>query len=150
MGHRETEPRTFLKILIHAGVLLLVVILGILSVTSVNLVQAQINAEAATETPTKPFQNALTRMAAPTATEGPTLAVTATSKVPTTEVTTTPPVLSASDALGTITSQQVQIKALQDQLVSKQGDNGATLYAVVIIAFGIILAFAVFFGLKRG
>ena len=58
--------------------------------------------------------------------------------------------LSSADALATITSQAAQIKALQDQLAANQGDKGATLYAVVIIVIGILLAFGVFFGLRRG
>jgi hypothetical protein len=40
-------------------------------------------------------------------------------------------------------------KTLQDQLASAQVDNGATLYAVVIVVIGILLALAVFFGLRR-
>jgi hypothetical protein len=146
MWYRTALTRTFLKISISAAVIMTLGILSFLPVINTNRVQAQGNAQATAE----PFQNALTLIAAPTATEGPTLSVTATNEVPATEVTASSSALSASDAMATITNQQAQIKALQDQLASKQGDNGATLYAVVIIALGIILAFAVFFGLKRG
>ena len=42
-----------------------------------------------------------------------------------------------------------QNKTLQDQLASAQADKGATLYAVVIVVVGVLLAFAIFFGLRR-
>ncbi len=150
MWFRGIKAHAFLKISISAVVIILLALLSVSLIIHTDRVQAQGNAEATTEIPSQPFQNALTLMAAPTATEGPTLSVTATTEVPTTEVTASPPALSASDAMATITNQQAQIKALQDQLEAGQGDKGATLYAVVIIALGIILAFAVFFGLKRG
>ena len=42
-----------------------------------------------------------------------------------------------------------QNKSLQDQLAAAQTDKGATLYAIVIVVIGALLAFAVFFGLRR-
>lgn len=139
-----------MKILVSTAVIIALGILSFASVTNTYRANAQGSSEVTTQTPTVPFQNALTLMAAPTVTAGPTLSVTATTGVPTTELTANPPAPGVSDAMATITSQQTQIKALQDQLASKQGDNGATLYAVVIIVLGVLLAFAVFFGLKRG
>ena len=121
------------------------------------MVHAEGNAEAtASQTPSPlapaktSFANALTQLAAPTATEGTDLSPRATSTLSIANNTASSIGLNESDALATITAQQVQIKALQDQLASVQGDKGATLYAVVIIAIGALLAFAVFFGLKRG
>jgi len=40
-------------------------------------------------------------------------------------------------------------KALQETAASAQSDKGATLYALVIVVIGLLLAFAVFFGLRR-
>ncbi len=40
-------------------------------------------------------------------------------------------------------------KSLQDQLASAQADKGATLYAIVIVVVGVLLALGVFFGLRR-
>jgi cobalamin biosynthesis Mg chelatase CobN len=44
---------------------------------------------------------------------------------------------------------RAQNKALQDTVNSAQNDKGATLYALVIVVIGLMLAFAVFFGLRR-
>ncbi len=64
--------------------------------------------------------------------------------------------LTAGDALATASAAQAQAdqlradnKALQDQLASAQTDKGATLYAIVIVVIGALLAFGVFFGLRR-
>ena len=157
MSPRKSHKHTFTGIWI--GVILIIG-LGILSIARVgntNFVRAEGNAEAtdsqtpASSQPAKAsFANALTQLAAPTATEGTDLSPTATSTLSIANSTASSIGLNESDALATITAQQVQIKALQDQLASAQGDKGATLYAVVIIAIGALLAFAVFFGLKRG
>lgn len=57
--------------------------------------------------------------------------------------------LSVEEAVSTITALQAQNKDLQDKLSSAELDKGATLYAVVIVVIGLLLAFAVFFGLRR-
>jgi len=51
--------------------------------------------------------------------------------------------ISESDRLRT------ENKALQETAASAQSDKGATLYALVIVVIGLMLAFAVFFGLRR-
>jgi len=98
-----------------------------------------------------PFSNLLTQMAAPTTTSGPTSSAVArdVTTIPAPSFTASVPPLSVVDAMATITAQQAQIKALQDQVTAAQGDKGPTLYAVVIIVIGLLLAFAVFFGLKH-
>jgi len=65
--------------------------------------------------------------------------------------------LTMGDALATASAAQseadqlrTQNQSLQDQLASAQTDKGATLYAIVIVVIGVLLAFAVFFGLRRG
>ena len=50
----------------------------------------------------------------------------------------------------TADSLQTENKSLQDQLAAAETDKGATLYAIVIVVIGALLAFAVFFGLRRG
>ncbi len=151
-----SRSRTYTGSLITAALIAGLCILSGSMTINTNLVWAEETAELtenqALTTPNEktPYANALTQLAAPTATEGPTIAETATSGIPTNELTATPLPLSASDAIATITNQQAQIKALQDQLASTQGDKGATIYAVVIIVIGTLLAFAVFFGLRRG
>ncbi len=51
--------------------------------------------------------------------------------------------ISESDRLRT------ENKALQETAAAAQSDKGATLYALVIVVIGLLLAFAVFFGLRR-
>ena len=157
MRQRKPHKHTFIGLWISVVFIICLGILSIARVGSTNMVHAEGNAEAtASQTPSPlapaktSFANALTQLAAPTATEGTDLSPRATSTLSIANNTASSIGLNESDALATITAQQVQIKALQDQLASVQGDKGATLYAVVIIAIGALLAFAVFFGLKRG
>ena len=111
---------------------------------------ATLNATSSTVQPSaSPFANVLTQLAAPTATNGPAVSATAAKATVTPIPSATGSLLSAADAMATITAQQTQIKSLQDQLSAGQGDKGATLYALVIIVIGLLLAFAVFFGLRR-
>lgn len=133
------------------------VLLIFLTAFNINPVQAQEDAEAtanstvATPEPeATPFSNLLTQLAAPTATDGPEPSATPTGVNSTGSVTASPLTLNAVDAMATITAQQDQITALQNELAAAQGDNGATLYAVIIIIVGFLLAFGVFFGLRRG
>ncbi|MEO8392187.1 MAG: hypothetical protein ABI700_04265 [Chloroflexota bacterium] len=86
--------------------------------------------------------------------------VRATANSPTATVETTAEatvVLTTGDALATASAAQVtaaqlvtENKSLQDQLAAAQTDKGATLYAIVIVVIGALLAFGVFFGLRRG
>jgi hypothetical protein len=97
-----------------------------------------------------PFANVLTQLAAPTATNGPPVSATVARATATPEASaTTGAILSAADAMATITAQQAQIKSLQDQLSPGQSNKSATQYALVIIVIGLGLAFAIFFGLRR-
>ena len=57
--------------------------------------------------------------------------------------------LTTGDALATAEQLRAENKTLQDQLASAQTDKGATLYAIVIVVIGALLAFGVFFGLRR-
>ena len=128
----------------------------------------------------RPFPVAATRTPAPLSpspsqqqpTERPFPGVRATAKssVPTVEATVETTVestaettaestvaLTTGDALATAAAAQsaadqlrTENKSLQDQLASAQTDKGATLYAIVIVVIGVLLAFAVFFGLRRG
>lgn len=157
MSPRKSHKHTFTGIWISVVLIIGLGLLSIARVGNTNFVRAEGNAEATesqTPSPLQPaktsFANALTQLAAPTATEGTDLSPTATSTLSIPNSAASSIGLNESDALATITAQQVQIKALQDQLASAQGDKGATVYAVVIIAIGALLAFAVFFGLKRG
>jgi hypothetical protein len=96
----------------------------------------------------------------PTDVPFPTSAVTATPSVPveatlevTAEVTAA---LTIDDALATSAAAisesdhlRTENKALQEAAASAQSDKGATLYALIIVVIGLMLAFAVFFGLRR-
>ena len=62
---------------------------------------------------------------------------------------TATPTLTIDNAMSTIAAIQSENKDLQDKLASAQTDKGATLYAIVIVVIGLVLAFAVFFGLSR-
>lgn len=71
------------------------------------------------------------------------------------EAETTPEFLLA-DVQATASAAQAQIAqleserdVLQTELEASQADNGATTFALVIIIVGVLLAFAVFFGLRR-
>ncbi len=157
MSPRKSHKHTFTGIWISVVLIIGLGVLSIARVGNTNFVRAEGNAEATesqTPSPLPPaktsFANALTQLAAPTATEGTDLSPTATSTLSIANSAASSIGLNESDALATITAQQVQIKVLQDQLASAQGDKGATVYAVAIIAIGALLAFAVFFGLKRG
>ncbi len=68
----------------------------------------------------------------------------------TAELTTGDALATASAAQATADSLQTENKSLQDQLAAAETDKGATLYAIVIVVIGLLLAFAVFFGLRRG
>lgn len=66
------------------------------------------------------------------------------------------PELSVDDALATASAAQAEVGRLQERVTSlsteleaAQSDNGATLFALVIIGIGVLLALAVFFGLRR-
>ena len=98
-----------------------------------------------------PFANVLTQLAAPTATNGPPVSATVAraTVTATPEASATDAILSAADAMATISAQQAQIKSLQDQLGPGQSNRSATQYALVIIVIGLGLAFAIFFGLRR-
>ena len=90
-----------------------------------------------------------------------TTALTSTSAAVTVETTTeataeATAALTTGDALATAAAAQSaadqlrsENKSLQDQLASAQTDKGATLYAIVIVVIGALLAFGVFFGLRR-
>jgi hypothetical protein len=58
-------------------------------------------------------------------------------------------VATAAAAQATADSLSAENKTLQESLASAQTDKGATVFAVVIIVIGLLLAFAVFFGLRR-
>lgn len=151
MRSRRLRSSTFKGILIGAVLIIGLGILSISSAVNTNVVKAEETSEATQDQPpATPFANFLTKVAAPTATKDLTAVATVTSSPTATDVSDNSPALRPSDAMATITSQQEQIKALQDQLAATQGDHGATLYAVVIIVIGLLLAFAVFFGLRRG
>lgn len=71
------------------------------------------------------------------------------------EAETTPELLLA-DIQATASAAQAQIVQLESErdglkteLEASQADNGATTFALVIIVVGVLLAFAVFFGLRR-
>lgn len=73
-----------------------------------------------------------------------------------TEETDATPELSVDDALATASAAQAEVGRLQERVTSlsteleaAQSDNGATLFALVIIGIGVLLALAVFFGLRR-
>ena len=100
----------------------------------------------------------------PTDVPFPTSAATATPAVPvkataeaTTEVTAeSTAALTIDDALATSAAAiseadrlRAENKTLQETAASAQSDKGATLYALVIVVIGLLLAFAVFFGLRR-
>ncbi len=55
----------------------------------------------------------------------------------------------AAAAEQTVTVLQADVERLTTELEASQADNGATTFAVVIIVVGILLALAVFFGLRR-
>lgn len=64
--------------------------------------------------------------------------------------------LTLDEAVATIAAVEQQVTALQAEvtrltadLEASESDNGATTFALVIIGVGLILAFAVFFGLRR-
>jgi hypothetical protein len=44
---------------------------------------------------------------------------------------------------------KAEIESLRSDLAAAQVDNGATTFALVIIVVGMLLALAVFFGLRR-
>lgn len=88
------------------------------------------------------------------------------SAVPTSESTENPdangvnteitPQLLLADVQATANAAQAQITQLEAERVSlladleaSQTDNGATIFALVIIVIGMLLALAVFFGLRR-
>lgn len=49
-----------------------------------------------------------------------------------------------------IAELQAEISRLNTELAAAQSDNGATLFALVIIVVGVLIALGVFFGLRRG
>ena len=128
----------------------------------------------AQETPTdRPFPVAATRVPASpaqaterpfpgvaratTQTQPTAAAVAATSETTAEATSETTAELTTGDALATAAAAQAtadqlltENKSLQDQLASAQTDKGATLYAIVIVVIGALLAFGVFFGLRRG
>jgi hypothetical protein len=80
---------------------------------------------------------------------------TASPDVSTADEEATPELLMA-DVLATADASQVElarlkaeIESLRSDLAAAQVDNGATTFALVIIVVGMLLALAVFFGLRR-
>lgn len=55
----------------------------------------------------------------------------------------------AAAAEQTVTNLQADVERLTADLEASQADNGATTFALVIIVVGMLLALAVFFGLRR-
>lgn len=97
-----------------------------------------------------------------TATDRPFPGAAATAISPTAEATTQPeeasatPELASADIQATASAALAQVAqleserdALQVELEAAQSDNAATTFAIVIIVVGVLLAFAVFFGLRR-
>lgn len=97
-----------------------------------------------------PFANVLTQIANPKSSSSPTASTTPPVDS-STETRAAPAVatLDAESAAATITALQSENQDLRDKLASTSTDEGATLYALVIVVIGLLLAFAVFFGLKR-
>ncbi len=112
---------------------------------------------ATAEAPTqRPFPGVVRATAVPaiaaTTSVPPTAAVAETAESTseaTVELTTGDALATASAAQATADSLQTENKSLQDQLAAAETDKGATLYAIVIVVIGALLAFAVFFGLRR-
>ena len=144
-------------------------LLAVLMLLSISLIGSFSTQLLAQETPTdRPFPVIATRTPAPTSvqpTDRPfpaaasraataTVAATATETAESTEEGTAE--LTTGDALATALAAQAtaaqlstENKSLQDQLDAAQADKGATLFAIVIVVIGALLAFAVFFGLRR-
>lgn len=98
----------------------------------------------------RPFPGAANRSATATATVA--AAVTAAAEATeeaTANLTTGDALATAAAAQATTAQLSSENKSLQDQLDAAQTDKGATLYAIVIVVIGALLAFAVFFGLRR-
>ena len=142
-------------------------LLAVLMLLSMSLIGSFSTQLLAQETATdRPFPVIATRTPAPTsiqptdrpfpaaASRAATVAATATETAESTEegtaeLTTGDALATASAAQATVAQLSTENKSLKDQLDAAQTDKGATLYAIVIVVIGTLLAFAVFFGLRR-
>lgn len=101
----------------------------------------------------RPFPGSATAAAEPTERAFPATTTAADAIVAATSVTLEPQAAdiqaTAGAALAQVAQLQIERAELLQQLDAAQTDNNATLFALVIIIIGVILALAVFFGLRR-